>query len=162
VDLILWRHADAAPLGEDGDDHSRPLTPKGERQAARMAAWLDRQLSQNTRILCSPARRAEQTVLALNRKFKFRDELSPNSNAHSVLELVKWHDLSQELPKAPTLVVGHQPWIGEVVSQLLKLPMHEMAFKKGAIWWLHCREREGQRQIVLLAVLGPERLSGLP
>ena len=37
MDLILWRHAEAA---EDGfeDDLERPLTPRGERQAARITA----------------------------------------------------------------------------------------------------------------------------
>ncbi|MCX7742520.1 MAG: histidine phosphatase family protein, partial [Tepidimonas sp.] len=44
MDLILWRHAEAEDLDETdeggGDDLSRRLTPKGEKQAARMAAWL--------------------------------------------------------------------------------------------------------------------------
>ena len=37
MELILWRHADA----EDGlPDLSRRLTPRGIKQAERMAAWL--------------------------------------------------------------------------------------------------------------------------
>ena len=76
--------------------------------------------------------------------------------------MVKWNDLAQDVPKTPTLVVGHQPWMGEVVTHLLQMPMNEMAFKKGAVWWLHSRERQGQRQVVLLAVVGPDRLNGLP
>ena len=37
MDLILWRHAEA----EEGDnDLARELTPKGEKQAARVAEWL--------------------------------------------------------------------------------------------------------------------------
>ena len=40
MDLILWRHAEAEP---GAPDHGRRLTPKGEKQAARMAAWLERQ-----------------------------------------------------------------------------------------------------------------------
>ena len=37
VDLILWRHADARDTPEGLADADRPLSPKGERQAARMA-----------------------------------------------------------------------------------------------------------------------------
>ena len=48
-------------------------------KAARMATWLDGHLPEGTRILCSPARRAEQTVLALGRRYKLREELAPLS-----------------------------------------------------------------------------------
>ncbi len=41
MDLILWRHAEAENAEEGRDDLSRALTPKGERQALRMASWLD-------------------------------------------------------------------------------------------------------------------------
>ena len=81
MDLILWRHAEAEDLEETeegcGADLSRRLTPKGERQALRMAAWLDRQLPEGVRVYCSPAVRTEQTVIALGRKYKARDELRP-------------------------------------------------------------------------------------
>ena len=43
----------------------RVLTPRGRKQAERMATWLESQLPQGTRILSSPAVRAEQTVRAL-------------------------------------------------------------------------------------------------
>ena len=90
MDLILWRHAEAEVLREGSDDLARSLTPKGERQAARMATWLDGHLPEGTRILCSPARRAEQTVLALGRRYKLREELAPNAQLDEVLRLIRW------------------------------------------------------------------------
>jgi phosphohistidine phosphatase len=42
MDLILWRHAEAQDESENGDDLQRSLTSRGEKQAARIAAWLDR------------------------------------------------------------------------------------------------------------------------
>ena len=38
MDLILWRHAEAFDLAEGQTDLERALTPRGEKQAARMAA----------------------------------------------------------------------------------------------------------------------------
>ncbi len=67
MDLILWRHAEAEP-GEP--DLGRRLTAKGIQQAERMAKWLDRHLPATTRILTSPADRAEQTAHALKRKYR--------------------------------------------------------------------------------------------
>ncbi len=45
MDLILWRHAEAFDALEGEDDLSRSLTPKGERQAQRMAEWLNQRLA---------------------------------------------------------------------------------------------------------------------
>jgi phosphohistidine phosphatase len=83
MDLILWRHAEAEdwPEGDPqgGSDLERSLTSRGEKQAARMANWLDRQLPEGARIFVSPARRCEQTALALGRKYKIRNELAPDA-----------------------------------------------------------------------------------
>jgi phosphohistidine phosphatase len=62
MDLILWRHADAEMAAEGEDDLSRQLTVKGEKQAVRMAAWLDRHLPEGARILVSPARRPNKLL----------------------------------------------------------------------------------------------------
>jgi phosphohistidine phosphatase len=107
MDLILWRHAEAEEGQEGCNDLERSLTSRGEKQAARVAQWLDRQLPDGVRILSSPARRCEQTVLPLGRKYKVRNELSPDGTPEHLLELVQWPDSRQTF-----LVVGHQPYLG--------------------------------------------------
>ncbi|WP_204271061.1 histidine phosphatase family protein, partial [Escherichia coli] len=64
MDLILWRHAEAEVIAPGQDDLQRALTPKGERQARRMAAWLNHRLPATTRVLVSPALRCRQTAEA--------------------------------------------------------------------------------------------------
>lgn len=151
MDLILWRHAEAHPGLDEGDDLERALTPRGEKQAARMAAWLDRQLPEGLRVLASPARRTVQTAEALGRKFKLRAELLPDGTPHDLLELVQWPQ-----GRGAVLVVGHQPMLGRVAAQLLGLPGGECAVRKGAVRWL--RQREDQPQTVLVTVQTPELL----
>jgi phosphohistidine phosphatase len=46
-------------------DRDRPLSPRGQRDAALMAAELQRQGLHADRILCSPARRTRETLAAL-------------------------------------------------------------------------------------------------
>lgn len=157
MDLILWRHAEAQELTE-GDiqiqsDLDRALTPRGEKQAVRMARWLDRQLPGSARILVSPARRCQQTALALDRRFKTCEELAPGATAAQLLALAQW-----PASKLPVLVVGHQPTLGQSVAQLLGLQDSDCAIKKGAVWWLRSRERDGQSQTVVLTVQSPEML----
>lgn len=157
MDLILWRHAEAEdwPEGdpEGGSDLDRSLTARGEKQAARMAGWLDRQLPEGARILVSPARRCEQTVLALGRKYKIRTELAPDATPAQLLELVQW-----PLSRSPILVVGHQPTLGQTIAQLLGLQESDCPVKKGSLWWLRNRERDGHSQTVVVTVQSPEVL----
>ena len=158
MDLILWRHAEAHDhpdpvTGRPGDsqDLARRLTPRGEKQATRMGAWLDRQLPEGARVWCSPAVRCEETVLALGRKYKLRDELAPEGDPLALLDLVHW-----PLGKSPVVVVGHQPTLGRVVARLLGLTDEDCSVKKGAVWWLRHRERDGAGQTVVVTVQTPE------
>ncbi|WNO03274.1 SixA phosphatase family protein [Rhodoferax mekongensis] len=153
MDLILWRHAEAIDLDLVGDDMLRSLTSKGEKQAARMAAWLDRQLPDGARIWASPATRTEQTAMALQRKYKTHSSLAPLSNVDDLLRLVQWPNA-----KGCVVVVGHQPTLGQTISRLLGLNESECAVKKGALWWLRHRERDGVGQTVVVTVQSPEVL----
>jgi phosphohistidine phosphatase len=153
MDLVLWRHAEAQEWVEGCDDMARSLTSRGEKQALRMANWLDRQLPESTRILVSPARRSEQTVQLLGRKFKIRSELAPDASVAQLLELVQWPGA-----KGTVLVVGHQPTLGQTVAQLIGLSATECSVKKGAVWWLRNREREAHSQTVVVTVQSPEVL----
>lgn len=153
MDLIVWRHAEAYEAEPGEDDMNRVLTSRGKKQAERMAVWLESQLPQGTRVLSSPAVRAEQTVRALGRKYKVRDALSPGASVADILETSGWPDA-----KYPVLVVGHQPTLGAVMAELLGMPEPACTIRKGAVWWVRRRHREGQDQTFLHAVLCPDRL----
>ena len=148
MDLILWRHAEAEP-GEP--DLGRRLTSKGLKQAERIAAWLEPRLPDTTRILVSPAARSEQTALALGRKYKTLDEIAPGASAESVLAAAGWPD-----SREPVLVVGHQPTLGEVAAMLLAGSAASWSIKKGAVWWLSNRTRDGDAGVVLKVAIGPD------
>lgn len=160
MDLILWRHAEAHEhpdevLGRPGDalDLARRLTPRGEKQASRVGAWLDRQLPEAARIWCSPAARCEQTARALGRRYKLAETIAPEASLAAVLELVQWPD-----GKGPVVVVGHQPTLGRVIAELMGMPGGECSVKKGAVWWLRHRERAAQGETVIVTVQTPEML----
>lgn len=151
MDLILWRHAEAEDEAEGQDDLDRALTPRGEKQAIRVGSWLDRQLPEGTRVLCSPARRCEQTALALGRKYKLRPEIAPGASVQDLLATAQWPHAKQTV-----LLVGHQPALGEAIAQLLGIAAGNCAVRKGSVWWLRTRERDGQEQTVVWAVHAPE------
>lgn len=153
MDLILWRHAEAEDEREGQDDLQRVLTSRGEKQAARVGAWLDRQLPEGTRIFTSPAVRCEQTVLALGRKYKVRPELAPGATVDHILAVAQWPDT-----RPPVLLVGHQPSLGETLAHLLGVASGSVPVRKGGVWWLRTRERDGQQQTVVWSVQSPDGL----
>ena len=153
MDLIFWRHAEAYEPLEGQDDLSRTLTPRGEKQAKRMAEWLDRQLPEGVRVLVSPAQRTLQTAMALDRKYKIREELAPSAEPDQVLLAAGWPDA-----KMPVLIVGHQPTLGQIIAALMGLSLQECTVRKGAVWWLRSRLRDGVRQTVVVTVQNPDLL----
>jgi phosphohistidine phosphatase len=48
--------------------------------------------------------------------------------------------------------------LGALIAQLLNMPDEACAVRKGAVWWLRCRLREGLTQTVLMSVTSPEKL----
>ena len=104
-------------------------------------------------MLSSPARRCEQTAAALGRKFKTRHELAPEGTADGLLVAAQWPHSKQAV-----LVVGHQPMLGATIAQLLPFDTDNCPMRKGAVWWLRTRERDGESQTVVAAVQSPDTL----
>ena len=153
MDLILWRHAEAQQPEGQMSDLERALTRRGQRQARHMAAWLERQLPEGTRIFVSPAARTVQTVQALERKFEPRNELLPGATPDALLQLAGWPST-----KRPVLIVGHQPTLSQTIARLLGMAEPVCAVKKGSLWWLRTRERDGAVQTALVTVQTAELL----
>lgn len=152
MDLLLWRHAHArdAVLGEP--DMDRPLTAKGERQAEKMARWLQRNLPKDALVLCSPALRTVQTVESFTKTYQLCEQIKPDSDAASLLAVSQW-------PHSPTavLMVSHQPFLSEAVSQLLGFPPgFSLPFRKGSLWWLRNVHTPLSSLAQLLTVQDPE------
>jgi phosphohistidine phosphatase len=153
MDLILWRHAEA----EEGDgslpDHKRRLTPRGEKQAKRMAVWLNKQLPKKARILVSPTERTQQTAHALELGYEIEDRISVGTTTLEHIEAAGWPD-----KEGTVLLIGHQPTLGRLAALLLAGEEAEWAVKKGGVWWISYRVRDGESQTVLRAVLHPDFL----
>lgn len=138
--IVLWRHAQANDIFDDDSttkndsvqsDLQRALTEKGQCQAADMAKWLKPKLPKDTLLQCSPALRAIQTAEALSDKININQVLKPGASMRDVLAYIIHAKAADSL-----LIVGHQPWLGQLAAHLIGFSDSELAIKKGAIWWL--------------------------
>ncbi len=153
-DIIFWRHAEAFDAIDGQSDLDRKLTVKGQRNAERVAHWLDRNLPQRCRVYASEAKRAQQTAHALPRKFKTLAAINPDASAEAVIAAVGWGEVDDVI-----VVIGHQPWIGQCIAHLLQLDAAEpLSVKKGALWWLQKRIRDEEKAVSVRAVITPELL----
>lgn len=156
MDLILWRHADAGDSVDDPKaDLERRLTDRGRKQADRVARWLLARLPERYLVLASPAARARETAAALGAKARTEPRIAPGLDVADHLAALNWPE-GPEARMRHVVLVGHQPQLGRLASLLLSGNEADWSVKKGSIWWLSTREREGRAQIVLRAVIGPD------
>lgn len=150
MDLILWRHADAA---EGHPDAARPLTEKGRAQARAMADWLGPRLPVELRILVSPALRAQQTARALQHDFETLAAIAAGEPAKSLLAASGWPGTG-----GAVLLVGHQPSLGELAAGLLCGRQSGWHLAKGAVCWIRSRKRGNREEAVLRLAITPDQL----
>lgn len=147
MDLILWRHAEA----EDGiDDMRRALTKLGHKQAKQVGEWLDAHLPAGSRILVSPAVRAQETARGLGRPYMTLDEVAPGADAVDVMQASGWPE-----GNGTVLVIGHQPTLGRLAAMLMFGAEQDFTLKKGGFVWLTNRVRGDERRVVLKAAIYP-------
>jgi phosphohistidine phosphatase len=153
IHLLLWRHAEAE---EGWPDLQRKLTARGEQQAQQMAEWINAHAPRSLRILASPAVRTQQTARALGQAFETDPRLAPDARVEDLLEALNGPAESRtgKMSKSSaTLIVGHQPTLGQTASFLLSGAQADWTIKKGAVWWLSSRSRHGKRQTLVQAVM---------
>jgi phosphohistidine phosphatase len=151
MDLLLWRHADAA---DGSPDMARPLTERGQAQARAMAQWLLKRMPEGIRLLSSPARRALETAQALGLPIETRDELGPDAKPAALIAAAGWPDA-----ELPVLIVGHQPTLGDTAARLLGAEGRALPVRKGAVLWIRSPRRSVRDQVKLVLVMEPEMLS---
>ncbi len=133
MDCMLLRHGIAVERDEwEGPDADRPLTERGAKRVAQVAAglkWLD---VQPTHVLSSSLIRAIETAKIVHRSLRVRsavhivNELLPDAPPDRLLSIL--HDLQSE---SCVLCVGHEPQLGVVASVMLAgKPSTAFSFKK--------------------------------
>lgn len=145
--LLLMRHAKSSWKDAALPDHERPLNKRGERDAPRMAEWLQAHQLLPDRILSSSAVRAARTAAAIAELaaccVEIREDLYHASCREWQLQLREIYDnstssLAEESRVPPsahlrvTLLVGHNPGLEEFVEHLSGEP-HRMP--TAAIAW---------------------------
>jgi 8-oxo-dGTP diphosphatase len=136
--VYLVRHAVAIGRSSwDGPDRARPLTPKGERQAAALPRLFES--AEVRRIASSPAVRCVDTVTPLAGTCGLEvhpvDELAEGAGSKEAVAFLR--DLAGK--KGDSVLCAHGDLIPEVLRRLTRDGMRmesELQFAKGSTWEL--------------------------
>ena len=149
--LYLVQHGDAVANEVDPD---RPLSRKGNVDIERLAGYLSQQDFAPARILHSGKTRARQTAEILAARLipatavEAIEGLAPKDPVEPWTEQIDgWQE--------DTMLVGHQPFMGRLVSMLLATGTDTppVAFRPGC---MVCLQRDPQAAWQLYWMLGPE------
>lgn len=164
MDLFVIRHAIAADAEPGQDDTARELTTEGTRKFRRAVQGLRELDWCFDRIITSPWVRAVQTAELLKPITDgptIATDLLADKPRPELFALIAEATAPQRKQHA-TAVVGHEPWLSELVAWLaFGDPHHSEAIeiKKGGVVWLNGTSVPGG--MMLRAVLTPKLLRAL-
>ena len=135
MELYVIRHGIAEDAGPGQDDAERALTSDGEQKLRRQVKGLRELGWMFERVLTSPWLRAKQTAALLEplaESDPVETELLAASPSRELMTLIA------ETKAEHVAVVGHEPWLGELVQWLTLGDPHRdaLVLKKGGVVWL--------------------------
>lgn len=156
MELLLIRHAIAAPRSPTLRDADRPLTRQGRERFAQVVAGMQRLGIRLRQVHHSPWLRAVETAALLAPVLQ--GDLMPTQALARPPEA----ELLHEIDHTPVALVGHEPWMSDLLAWLITgSPAADsmFAFKKGGVAWLEGPLRPGG--MALRAYLPPKVLRAL-
>jgi phosphohistidine phosphatase len=139
--LLVIRHAIAEARAPHEDDAGRPLTTAGERRFKGVVRGLRKLGWRFDRVLTSPWLRAARTaelLAPISAEAPVRTDLLVQTPRADLVSLIAASSTLAKKRRA-TAVVGHEPWLGELVAWLVfgdTRHAHAMVLKKGGVVWL--------------------------
>lgn len=122
VDLYVLRHGEAGKrIAAGSKDSDRALTVAGAKEMEEIADAIAKLGVKPELVATSPLARARQTAIIVSKKLKIKkdrlqnwDELKPEGNRAKLYE-----KLAGFKPEASVMVVGHEPYLSTLVSDLV-------------------------------------------
>jgi phosphohistidine phosphatase len=136
--VILLRHGKSSWSDLTVADIDRPLAPRGERAARKLAKYIRRKRIRPALVLCSPALRTRQTLEAVEASLGKRCvvEVVPQLYAASGHELLERLQALPE-PVSSVMLIGHNPGLQNLALVLASQGAHlaplEEKFPTGAL-----------------------------
>jgi phosphohistidine phosphatase len=117
--LYLLRHAKSSWDEPNLADHDRPLAPRGRRAARRVADHVRAEAVRPTLVLCSSARRTQETLAELTPTLGDQAEVIVTDELYGADAAAILHRLGEvDQSVASVMIVGHNPGLHDLALEL--------------------------------------------
>jgi phosphohistidine phosphatase len=159
MELYLIRHADALPLGEQEiteDDH-RPLSERGEKEAAALGKFLAKRGIRPDLVVTSPLLRAQKTAEIAMKSAEMSDiEVAETSALNPKARPKKLSRFLLRSSAERIAVVGHMPHLAEFVAWVIGGKKADIDFSKAGVAHVCCGDSPIKGNGVLHWLVTPE------
>ncbi len=123
--LFLLRHAKSSWKKPELSDHERPLNKRGKKEAPKVGEYLHENDWVPDMIICSTARRAQDTAEAVAKTSGFNGKIEPYQDLY-MSDPSAYLDILRCMPDEANrvLVVGHNPDIEDLLAVLTDVREH--------------------------------------
>ncbi len=135
MDLFILRHGEAGRSSATiRDDSKRALTLEGEKEIKDISKGIKNLGIEFDYIFTSPLLRAKQTAEAFSKiatsksQIKELDELKPEGNKSQL-----YNKLSRLKQDSTVLIVGHEPYLSELIADTVSNGQCRIDLKKGGL-----------------------------
>lgn len=118
--LLLFRHAKSDWSDLELKDFDRPLNKRGNKAAVRMGRWMKDKQIRPQWIVCSTARRAQQTLQGLRKHLVIPDTQINFQDRLYLADVATLLALLARCPRdsGPVMMIGHNPGLEELLLYL--------------------------------------------
>jgi len=159
--LLVMRHAKSSWNDPQLDDHDRPLNQRGKHAAERMGELIENEHLLPDIILCSTAKRAQDTASLLAETSDYSGKIELRNDfygAESDIFIRALQNLSDELQRV--MIIGHNPelemFILELIGHSESLPTAALAHIELPI--KHWQDMDAKTQGKLVQLWRPREL----
>ena len=134
MDLLVLRHGDAGKRSPSSGDFKRTLTPEGRQEIVDLSNGLKFLEVKLDYILTSPLLRAKNTAELVAKSLKYKgkiEELDALKPEGSRLEF--YSALSKLKRESVVLVVGHEPYLSQMISESISQSDCRIDLKKAGL-----------------------------
>ncbi len=134
MDLLVLRHGDAGKRSPSSGDFKRTLTPDGRQEILDLSNGLKFLEVKLDYILTSPLLRAKNTAELVAKSLKYKgkiEELDALKPEGSRLEF--YSALSKLKRESVVLVVGHEPYLSQMISESISQSDCRIDLKKAGL-----------------------------
>ena len=165
MDIYILRHGKAEERSQNiTSDSKRPLTEAGKRELECISKAIKNFEIEFDIIISSPLVRAKQTAEITLKKVKSKkksvviwDELKPEIDVNQTIKKLTSLD-----PTSSILLVGHEPHLSSLVSQIIAGSDHaDISLKKGGFAHIRSTTQKSKLLGSLRSVLTPKQLKKL-